>query len=274
VTSVRNESVDLISVLLAESVELHRVLVDRVSSVSSEKERFSHNSSTVTGWMSSTVLKPILELMKMKKKMESSPVQWNIPQRILERGMIIGADCDRYWAFGGTMVERLEAAQSKSDKIDVLLRMLRVIKPTPAQTHSELLVATIGRSDLEHSRVYTDQIGLEDGLHYLECTLMRTPQATCSHQHISGAYTVIYKMCTQKNGSHASSLYKYVRDLVATMKELVGVSRKAYIYLPRHYYKCMFKYLDRYHVPRHDLASLSQIWDQAFGTKYCTKPHH
>jgi len=88
----------------------------------------------------------------------------------------------------------------------------------------------------------------------------------------SNAYTIVYRMCTQKNGNHTEEMYERystsfkeyllssvlpaVRSLegVEMLKELVqrwNNQRQMMRYLSN----IFFKYLDRYHVPRHNLDS-------------------
>jgi len=208
--------------------------------------------------VSNTVLKSITELRELSVLMASTTVERNIPQRILQRGMIfrLGSGSDRYWAFGATMIERLGLVQSESAQVNMLLSMLRETRPKPAQTPAELLV-NLG---LETAAL----IGVDDGLHYVECTLIRMMlQTRCyqkNQQHIASAFSVVYQMCTQKDENHTLSIYRYLRDLVTTMKVVglkdVAACRKAY--------RLVFKYIDRYHVPRHNLDSLTKIWDETF----------
>jgi len=100
----------------------------------------------------------------------------------------------------------------------------------------------------------------------------------------SQAYTIVYKMCTQKNANHTEEMYKRYEEsfreyLVQTvlpavralegepmLKELVqrwDNQKQMMKYLSN----IFFKYLDRYHVPRHNLDTTKTVALKCFKTE-------
>jgi len=88
----------------------------------------------------------------------------------------------------------------------------------------------------------------------------------------SEAYTIVYRMCTQKNGNHTEAMYgRYsesfkeylLQTVLPAVRSLEGVEMlkelnqrwKNQRQMMKYLSNIFFKYLDRYHVPRHNLDS-------------------
>jgi cullin 1 len=92
----------------------------------------------------------------------------------------------------------------------------------------------------------------------------------------SQAYTVVYKMCTQKTGNHTEEMYKryqesfqdyLVQNVLPAVRALEGepmlkelvqrwINQKQ---MMKYLSNIFFKYLDRYHVPRHNLDTTRTV---------------
>eukprot|EP00658_Telonema_sp_P-2_P081257 TRINITY_DN8287_c0_g1_i14.p1 TRINITY_DN8287_c0_g1~~TRINITY_DN8287_c0_g1_i14.p1 ORF type:complete len:765 (+),score=256.47 TRINITY_DN8287_c0_g1_i14:127-2421(+) len=88
----------------------------------------------------------------------------------------------------------------------------------------------------------------------------------------SNAYTIVYRMCTQKNGNHTDEMYErysasfkeyLVESVLPAVQKLEGIEMlkelvqrwKNQRQMMRYLSNIFFKYLDRYHVIRHNLDS-------------------
>jgi len=92
----------------------------------------------------------------------------------------------------------------------------------------------------------------------------------------SQAYTVVYKMCTQKTGNHTEEMYKryqesfqeyLVRNVLPSVRALEGEPMLKELVqrwynqkqMMKYLSNIFFKYLDRYHVPRHNLDTTKTV---------------
>lgn len=112
-----------------------------------------------------------------------------------------------------------------------------------------------------------DSLGLEEGLLSLDHAFLMMLYEHERHEHqlkhqliefISTVYTCIYRMSTR----YAEELYCYYADVVKTVK-ISGVQDIKWF--RRWIVKVVFKYLERCHIPRHNLPPLSNTWEQIFG---------
>jgi len=92
----------------------------------------------------------------------------------------------------------------------------------------------------------------------------------------SQAYTVVYKMCTQKTGNHTEEMYKryqesfqeyLVKNVLPAVRALDGEPMLKELVqrwynqkqMMKYLSNIFFKYLDRYHVPRHNLDTTKTV---------------
>merc|ERR1712054_228064 len=133
----------------------------------------------------------------------------------------------------------------------------------------------MGRTEV----IMEEPIGLEDGWNKTQASILKIIKIIEGGSNedfpvadSSNAYTIVYRMCTQRNGNHTEAMYsRYsesfkeyllgsvlpaVRSLegVEMLKELVQ-RWKNQRQMMRYLSNIFFKYLDRYHVPRHNLDS-------------------
>ena len=230
------------------------------------------------------VLTPIQRISQLARSVQrrhsGSQSRRNIPRKVLQHGMNIRIDNqDRYWAGCGAFLEALEQTHalrtvdmavgpalsplSEDDQIDVLLNLLQRNAESLCSSMRPRFLGSCDPGNVAewacHWQDSVVTVSKYEGFRVLDRILMQMVYTNnFKGGNLSLAHSLVYRMCTQKNGNHTKAVYEYYENCVKTMSVAGLIHSKAC----RSACRLIFKYLDRYQVPRFNLPSTAEIWAQ------------